>query len=211
MTQLSTTFLILAGLMAILDWFAVARESAVLEYVSKPLATGALLATAVALDVSHDGPWAWRVAALAFCILGDVCLMLPRDAFIPGLASFAVGQVLFTVSFLSGDTSTSRFAVAVLVAVPVAALLARRFVGAIRRAGRGELVVPVIVYMAVISVMAVSAVASGSALAIAGALLFMLSDSLIAESRFVKMRAWQPVAIMVTYHAALAGLTLALV
>ena len=207
---MSIALLVLAGVMAVLDWVAVARESAILEYVSKPLATTALLATAVSLDVPHDGPWAWRIAALALCILGDVFLMLPRDAFIPGLASFAVGQVLFSVSFLSDDISIARLVVGAVIAIPVAVLLTRRFVGAIRRAGRGELVVPVIVYVVVISAMAVSSVAAGSVVAVVGALLFMFSDSLIAESRFVQLRAWHPVGIMVTYHLALAGLVLAL-
>jgi hypothetical protein len=52
--------------------------------------------------------------------------------------------------------------------------------------------------------------AGGTALGIVGALFFMLSDSLIAEHRFVQERSWQPVGIMVTYHIALAGLALGL-
>ena len=41
----------------------------------------------------------------------------------------------------------------------------------------------------------------------AGALLFLASESLIAEQRFVKDRAWQPVAIVVSpNHLALIGL-----
>jgi len=43
---------------------------------------------------------------------------------------------------------------------------------------------------------------------VAGALLFLTSDSLIAEQRFVASRSWQPLAIIVTYHLALAGLVL---
>jgi hypothetical protein len=59
--------------------------------------------------------------------------------------------------------------------------------------------------------MAVSAIAGGTVIGIAGAAFFLLSDALIAEQRFVKERAWQPVGIMVTYHVALAGLALGLV
>ena len=51
-------------------------------------------------------------------------------------------------------------------------------------------------------------VGAGSPLAIAGAVLFMASDALIAESRFVRERAWHPVTIMVTHHLALTGLVL---
>lgn len=211
MTNLSCAFLVLAAVMSVLDWAAVARGMSVLEYLSKPAATAALLATAATLDVAHAAPWVWRLTALAFCIVGDVFLMLPRDAFVPGLASFAVAQAAFTASFVSGGFDIARSVVAAIVAMPVGLVLARRFVGALRRAGRDGLVAPVVAYVVVISLMAVSAVSSGSVAGTAGALIFMVSDSLIAESRFVGARAWHPVGIMATYHVALAALVLALV
>ena len=210
MTGASILFLILAGFMSAVDWMAVARENSVLEYVAKPAATVAFLATAASLDVTHGASWAWLLVALVFCLLGDVFLMLPRDAFIPGLASFAIAQVLLTVGLLSGDPSVAGALAGLVVVVPVGALLARRYVGAIGRAGHGDLVVPVVAYMVVISAMAVASIAGGNPVSIAGAAIFMLSDSLIAESRFVRARAWHPVGIMVTYHVALAGLVLGL-
>lgn len=210
MTSLSWFFLTAAAVLAVVDWVAVARGSVVLEYLSKPTATAALLAMAASLDVIHDASWGWRLAALAFCIAGDVFLMLPRDAFVPGLASFAVAQILFTISFATGESSGSRLVVGVVIAGLAAVVLARRFVGAMRSSGHGELVVPVVVYVVVISAMAVAAIAGGSAVAIAGAVVFMVSDSLIAESRFVQARPWHPVGIMVTYYVALTGLVLGL-
>lgn len=210
MNTASTSFLVIALAASLLDWFAVARKSERIEYLAKPLATAAFLATAASLDVAHEASRTWHLVALAFCILGDVFLMLPRDSFVPGLGSFAVAQVLFTVSYLSADVQSNRLLIGLLIAIPVTAGLARRYVGALRRAERGDLVAPVIVYMIVISAMAVAAIAGGSAVAVAGAVVFMVSDSLIAETRFVKERAWQPVGIMVTYHAALAGLVLGL-
>lgn len=210
MTPAAILLLGLAAILALLDWVAVARESSVLEYVSKPSATVAFLLTAIALDVSHDAPWAWRVAALALCILGDVFLMLPKDAFIQGLASFAVAQILFTISFVTDGTTLGRFAIGTVIVVPISAMLARRFVTALRRSGHGELVAPVVCYLLVISAMAIGSVASGSPVAIAGAMIFIVSDSLIAESRFVNAKSWHPVGIMVTYHLALSGLVLGL-
>ena len=68
-----------------------------------------------------------------------------------------------------------------------------------------------IAYVVVIAAMGASAVASGNALAAVGALLFMASDSLIGETRFVQPRRWGGVAIMVTYHLGQAGLVLSLV
>ena len=211
MTISSGIFLGLAGVLAILNWLAVARTNKILEYVSKPSATIAFLLTAVFLDVDHSSSWWLRLAALIFCLAGDVFLMLPRNAFIPGLASFAVGQILFTASFLAAGIEMSLLLVGLIVLVPAAFVLARRFIGALRLREMNELVVPVSVYLVVISAMAVMSIASGSWLAVAGAVIFMVSDSLIAETRFVQPKQWHSVGIMVTYHLALAGLTLSLV
>lgn len=210
MSQASVILLVGAAVFAALDWSAVVRDAIRLEYVAKPATTLGLLGVATTLDVPHDAPWAWRIAALVLCLLGDVFLMLPRDAFVPGLASFALAQMLLTVSFLTEEIHVVRLLIALGIAVPVAALLARRFVGAIRRGGHDRLVGPVVTYLIVITSMAVSAVSAGSVVAVVGAFLFMLSDSLIAESRFVRARPWHPVGIMVTYHFALVGLVLGL-
>jgi hypothetical protein len=58
--------------------------------------------------------------------------------------------------------------------------------------------------------MGACAFASGIALGAIGALLFMTSDALIGEERFVRHRAWQPLAIIVTYHVAQALLVVSL-
>ena len=211
MTNSSAIFLGLAGVLAILNWLAVARTNKILEYVSKPSATIAFLLTAVFFDVDHSSSWLIRLVALVFCLAGDVFLMLPKNAFLPGLASFAVGQVLFSASFVAAVIQMSLMLVGLVVVVPAAFVLARRFLGALRHREMNELVVPVSVYLVVISAMAVMSIASGSWLAVAGAVIFMISDSLIAETRFVQSKQWHSVGIMVTYHLALAGLTLSLV
>ena len=54
---------------------------------------------AATVDPVHADTRAWFVAALVLCLAGDVFLMLPGDRFVPGLASFLVGQLLFTVGF----------------------------------------------------------------------------------------------------------------
>lgn len=210
MTSGPLVFLFLAGLMSILNWVAVARSNKLLEYISKPAATSAFLLTAVSLDVNHSSSWWLRLVAFVFCIAGDVFLMLPRNAFIPGLVSFAAGQILFTASFLVGGIQMSLLLVGFVVILPAALVLARRFISALRHRGMNDLIIPVVVYLVVISMMAVMSVGSGSSLAIAGAVVFMVSDSLIAETRFVDSKRWHSVGIMVTYHFALLGLTLSL-
>jgi len=205
-----------ALVLAALDWVAVARRIAPLEYVCKPAAALAFLATALALDPASSASRTWCCVALGFCVIGDVFLMLPRDAFLPGLAAFAVAQTCFAVSFALQDPTALRLVIAVVLVVPGAVILARRFVGAVARGGNGSgngpgdgVMVPALVlYIAVISAMVVSALGGGTVVGVAGALLFLTSDSLIAEQRFVAPRSWQPLAIIVTYHLALAGLVL---
>ena len=210
MTSTVVVFLVVASVFSIGDWRAVRVAKKSLEYVCKPLATIGFLVAAIAISSAESLPQTWRIVALAFCLLGDIFLMLPRDAFVPGLASFAIAQICFAVSLLTQDATSTRLVVGLVIVMPTTIFLARRFVKSISTSGHKELVVPVVVYMRVIAAMAVSAIAGGTAIGIAGAAFFLLSDALIAEHRFVKERSWQPVGIMVTYHAALAGLALGL-
>lgn len=211
MNPQALALLIAAISVSAIDWFAVSRKNKPLEYVCKPLATALFLASAIALDTADDGARVSLAVALVFCLAGDVFLMLPRDAFVPGLGSFAVAQILFTVSFAVREISTFRLVVGFVIVVAGTALLGRRFISALGKANEPGLVVPVAMYMTVIAAMVVSSIATGTAVAIVGAILFMISDSLIAEERFVRHRPWQPMTVIVTYHTALAGLVLGLV
>jgi uncharacterized membrane protein YhhN len=201
---------VLAGLFAVGDWYAVARSRRSVEYACKPAAALAFLATAVALDPTFGDTRTWFCVALAFCVAGDVFLMLPRDAFVAGLAAFLVAQVCFAVGFALHPSSTVAVAVGVAVVVMFAVPLAVRFIGALRSSGHGALAGPVFAYVVAIGGMLACAIGSGVVAGVAGAGLFFVSDSLIAETRFVGPRRWGPVAVMVTYHLALAGLVVSL-
>ncbi|MFM8857664.1 MAG: lysoplasmalogenase [Actinomycetota bacterium] len=200
-----------AVVLAAIDWWSVTRGNKVVEYICKPGAAALFVVAATLIDANDTETQGWMVVALVFCIAGDVFLMLPRDAFVPGLASFAVAQVLFAVSFALGDVSAVRLAIALVLIAVTSFVLARRFIGALKRLDQGSLIPPIVVYMSVISAMVVCAIASSNVLGVVGALLFMASDSLIAEERFVQRRRWQPLTIIVTYHLALAGFVLSLV
>jgi uncharacterized membrane protein YhhN len=195
----------MAAVFAVADWVAVARGSKGLEYVAKPAATLLLVGVASALVPEDETRRAWFVLALVLSLAGDVFLMLPRNLFVAGLASFLLGHVAYIAGFGLGEAWPWIAGVAVValaVGTPILrALLAR---------GEKQLVGPVVAYMAVISVMVACAIGTGDAVAIAGAVLFMASDSLIAWNRFVRPLAWAPVTIMVTYHLAQAGLVLSL-
>jgi len=188
---------------------AVARGNKPLEYICKPAVMVALVGVAVALDPTHADRRTWFVVALVLSMLGDIFLMLPRDLFVAGLASFLLAHVAYVIGFRMHGGSAAAWAVSAAGVVVVDAALARPIVAAVRR-DHPDLLAPVVAYMVVISAMVSAAIATGVALAIAGAALFFASDTLIAWSRFVRVRPWMPLAIIVTYHLGQAGLIVSL-
>lgn len=205
MTSVAAFLLGAALVVAVGDWVAVWRRARGWEYLLKPGSLLLLVGVALTLVPEDETRRAWFVLALVLSLAGDVFLMLPRNLFVAGLASFLLGHVAYIAGFGVGEAwpwIAGVALVAVAVGTPILrALLAR---------GEKELVGPVVAYMTVISVMVACAIGTGDAVAIAGAGLFMLSDSLIAWNRFVRPLAWAPVTIMVTYHLAQAGLVLSL-
>lgn len=200
----------LAGVAAVVDWYAAERGRTKLEYLAKPATTLLLIATAVALDPSSTAQRGWFVAALVFCLGGDVFLMLPRDAFVAGLASFLVGHLCFLAGlFARGVGGGGWIATTVGIAV-VVPFVARPVVAGARRRD-AKLVAPVLVYIVVLSSLVAVSGGAHSAVAIAGAVVFATSDSILAWNRFVRPIPHARLATMATYHAALALLVLSLV
>ena len=202
MTGAAATLLAVAVIVAIVDWWAVATDRRPVEYVAKPLTMVVLIAAALALDPVDGTQRAWFVAALVLSLAGDVFLMLPKDLFVPGLASFLLGHLAYIAGLWSGDTSTTGLLVGAAIIVVALPLLGGRILRAVRSGDEPEMLVPVSAYVLVISAMVVSAGASGQPLALAGALSFYASDALIAWGRFIREIPHGRLAVMVTYHLA---------
>jgi uncharacterized membrane protein YhhN len=200
-------FLFVAGA----DWYSRVTEDKRLEYATKPLAMVLLIGVALALDpaAGEGGRRAWFVLALVLSLAGDVFLMLPDDRFVAGLGSFLLAHVAYVAGFLVDPPDGTAIAVAALVVIVVAPTLAAPVVWSLRRTQR-QLTVPVVVYMVVISAMVVLALATGIVWAGVGAVLFFVSDYLIARDRFIRHLPWAPLAIRVLYHLGQAGLVLSL-
>ena len=178
-----------------------------MEYAAKPATVGLLLAAALALHpVSETRRDAFAVA-LALSLAGDVFLMLPSDAFVLGLGSFLLAHVAYIAGFIAGgDMGRVGLPVAAASVAVAGAAAGGRIVIAMQRTGGNSLILPVVVYMLAISTMTTCALATGRVPAALGGVLFFVSDSLIAENRFVRPLRWAPVAIIVTYHLAQTGL-----
>lgn len=150
------------------------------------------------------------MAGLTCSLAGDLLLELPGDYFVPGLAAFLIGHLFYITAFL---TRTRRPALLRLLpflawAVGIYLLLSPRL---------GELALPVLGYVCVLFTMMWRAAAlpgtagmarSAARLALAGALLFGLSDSLLAIGKFLGPFPWLDYPVILTYWLGQTGIAL---
>ncbi|MDO8361587.1 MAG: lysoplasmalogenase [Actinomycetota bacterium] len=201
--------LVATGLAAIANWWSRWRDSKSIELWSKPLTTVLVIGLALASE-APTGHIVVAVVALVLCLAGDVALMPVVDKFVIGLAAFLLGHIAFMVLFVRYGLESSVLAGTMLILA--GALVATVGVQIVRGATVADpaLRTPVLAYLAVISVMCVCGWATGMGWVIAGSTLFLLSDSVLGWRQFVRDRPWMPVAVMVTYHGAIASLALSL-
>lgn len=184
----------------------VARAGASTQrYIFKPLTTALILLLALTLpDAASPLYRALVVAGILFSLGGDIFLMLPRDAFLWGLVSFLVAHLFFIGAYAARGGWQGNWLLLALFLLYVAALLSLLLphVGAMRA--------PVILYALVLMTMGWQATALwatmrdvASALAMAGALLFLASDSMLALDRFRAPIPQRDLLIMSTYYGAL--------
>jgi uncharacterized membrane protein YhhN len=158
----------------------------VVVYVFKPLTMLWVLVLAVQTGEGVPPLYGGLVlAGLLFSLAGDVLLMLPSDRFLAGLASFLVAHLLYVAAFASDGAAAGPL----VVLLPYAALGALAY--AWLRPGLGRLGLPVAGYVAAIAAMTglatarwLGAPSAASALACAGAVLFLVSDAVLAANRF---------------------------
>ena len=198
-------WVVLAGCFAVPNWVSRVRQLPRVEEVTKVLVTTALLvAGAVGPAVPASGR-PWFVAALIACLIGDIALLDRVDKFVPGLVSFLVGHVLFAIGGLVIGTTWGRLLASALIVGIVIGALAPRILRA-----SGKLAPAVGAYLVVISTMAVVMAMTNRWWLTAGAAMFVASDSVLAWNLFVRKLRWGPLAVMISYHAALFSLVMGL-
>jgi uncharacterized membrane protein YhhN len=173
-------------------------------YLFKPATTALLLVLAALVDAAHGARYQQAIAlGLACSLVGDVLLMLPRDRFVAGLASFLLAHIAYLVAFSAGVPLGTSPALALPLAV-VGFLLLR-----LLWPGLGRLRVPVLLYATTILLMLWQAWARrwalpspGATLAAVGATLFVVSDAILALNRFRRPIPSAQTLIMGTYVAA---------
>lgn len=206
MTTTAWVLLVTAALVASVDWWAVWARREAVRHVTKPGALVALIGVAVTLEPFDPTIRTWMVVGLVLSLAGDVFLMLPERWFVAGLASFLLGHVAYVVALQQAPRSLGWTAAGAAVVVACGATVGRRIVSVVASGPKRALTGPVIAYLVVISAMVVSAFGTSAGWAIAGALLFYVSDATLAWNRFVAPLRFGPLAVMVTYHLGQAGL-----
>jgi uncharacterized membrane protein YhhN len=166
------------------------RESTRGLLLTKPFLSALFVLTALVGSQGDAAYFRWILAGLLLCMVGDLFLIFffSRIFFLTGLISFLAGHILYAVAFfsLAGPGRAN------LIAIVTVAVFSSAVFGWLRP-HLGKMLIPVIAYMAIITVMVVGAAALmdngdrafvGRALALSGAILFYLSDIFVARHRF---------------------------
>lgn len=177
------------------------------RYITKPFLMPFLLLYYVTSAGELNG---LLIAALAFGWLGDVFLMIPdprntRRFFKPGLLAFLLGHILYIAVFaayLPRASSVPVWGWAALAVYVATGIVGYRLI--VPHAGK--MLPAIIVYIIIIVLMGASTVlplgsaaTCGAVTAMAGAFIFMLSDTLNAYNRFVREIPFERLFTMGTY------------
>lgn len=185
-------------------------DNQIVQFITKPLLLACLLVYFIFQTSSSSGKQKnWIVLALGFSWCGDVLLMFQEYKpifFLSGLCSFLAAHIFYILFFQSvrKDENIALKPLPVIVVVFY-------YTGLIFWLSPylGEMRIPVWVYGLVISTMLLLALhlyfiknRRASWLIISGAILFIISDSVLAINKFYQPFEWAGVFIMLTYGIA---------
>jgi uncharacterized membrane protein YhhN len=215
--SMSYFFFIAAGVIALVDWVAVARGWQLVEYIAKPATMVALIAW-VMFNSNLSGAMIWFVVGLALSLAGDIFLMLPRNLFVAGLVAFLLAHVAYLVGLNTSIPPINLASLLVALIILLTAIpLYRKIAAGLENSGQSSLKMPVLVYTIVISLMLFSALLTlvrqnwgpfPALFVSGGALLFFFSDAVLAWNRFVTPLRYGRVINMSTYHLGQMGIAL---
>ncbi len=209
----------IALVIAAINWLAVAKNWVKIKYITKPAVHLALICWLI-LNGGFQGQLIYFVIGLIFSLAGDIFLMLPNEKFIAGLVSFLFAHIAFILGFSSVIPKFSAAGLILLILVGLNAFeLFRQISNGLRSRGQEYFITPVLIYTIVISLMLVSALLTmvgpnsewnpfPSLMVSFGALLFVLSDTLLAWNKFVNPIKYGNIFVIVTYHLSLITITL---
>lgn len=177
-------------------------EQPLIFYIFKPATT--ILILLLALTAPNNRYKIVVVLGLLFSLMGDIFLMLPSDQFLIGLICFLITHICYIIAFLAD----SRFGRPLWPYVLLTAIGLIIFT-ALSRGIETSMKVPVAIYAGALSFMTAQAIArnlqqrsTGSLFAAIGAVLFLISDTILALDRFLTPFEASHAVILATYYPA---------
>jgi uncharacterized membrane protein YhhN len=162
------------------------QKKETLHFILKPITTILIIGALMACHGKANIYMWFILGGLACGLFGDVFMMFPDRLFLAGMISFLIGHILYIGAFMTDI----HFAITwwPLLIIPLGLIIyipLHRFLGRMR--------LPVIIYMIVIMAMAVVAIERWTTLntvaslaAATGAIIFIISDSVLAYDFFRK-------------------------
>ncbi|PNQ72191.1 lysoplasmalogenase [Hanstruepera neustonica] len=204
LTKSERLFAILFCLVLIFEMYT-AMEAPILHYFAKPAILISLISFYV-FQSQHIEAHIRKLTlgALVFSLLGDILLMFVDQSphfFTAGLVSFLTAHVLYILVFLKARNRAKNPWLFLTILIVYGSSLFY-----VLKDHLGVMLLPVFFYMLVILTMATSAfLRKGSVrvlsynLVLTGAILFLISDSLLAVNKFYEPLAYSNISIMFTY------------
>lgn len=196
----SKAMLLIFLLVSILDIIGIFLDNSLLQSIFKPLIIPTLLIWYIS---KADAPNKWYMIALVFSFIGDVLLLDKMNLFIFGIGAFLITQVMYVFIFSKGlAASNSKNKLKSIIPF----LLFYSILMAVLAPKLNDFLIPVVIYGIAISIFGVVALLNYlhfkkriTLTLLQGALLFIVSDSLIALNKFYEEQQLYPIIIMVTY------------
>ncbi|ARU62121.1 hypothetical protein CBW65_14775 [Tumebacillus avium] len=186
----------------LMDLAAITRGWKKARYVWKPLTMILILLMAWLGADLEQSTAVWILIGLVLSLAGDVFLVLPSDRFVLGLVSFLAAHLCYIVSFLQQSAGSETGIGAALALALFGIVYFLLLFRSVQSSGGSGLLFAVACYILVILVMVWSAYRSGDTFLVAGAVSFLISDSILAWCRFKKTSIAGDLSVMVTYYAA---------
>ena len=140
------------------------------------------------------------IIGLFVSMLGDAII----HWFLLGLIAFFIAHVSYTIGFFSvRKPKLNKIQIfLILLTILYGAIFSFLLLPTLSGNGNASLILPVAAYILMITVMYIGAVCTGNKPAIIGALLFIISDSILAWNKFVAPVAFADALIMLPYYTA---------
>ena len=191
---------VLFFVVAILDIIGIVAEISMLQIVSKPLIILTLITLYYFSALQRSSLY---LIALLFSLLGDVFLLNKTNYFLLGIASFLITQIVYSIliiRLLNKSTMKQKL----LASFPFIIFLS--ILISVLGSNLDEYFFPVIIYGIAISIFGILSLLNyqlnrtkSSRFLLVGAVLFIISDSMIALNKFHEQKSFYPVAVMATY------------